>query len=462
MCGICGIFSESYNISTQIYYCLLALQHRGQDSAGIAVADNDSYSLRKNNGLLRDTFNELSLSYLKGYMGIGHVRYPTTGIYNSESSQPFYLTTGKDTIILAHNGNLTNLDEMIQILIEKNINFVSNSDSEIMLHLFSAKLFENKLDPVSYDNIFETVSYILNVCKGGYSVILMIVGFGLIGFRDRNGIRPLIYGKLNKDYIICSESVGIDILDFTVCDDVKPGEAIIITKEGLTKKICSLETSLKPCIFEYIYLARPDSIMNGVLVYNARLNMGYYLAKKIKSLNILDIDIVVSVPDTSRTIAIEVATLLNIPYRECLVKNRYIDRTFIMATNEIRQLSIKNKLNVIKSEVNNKNLLVIDDSIVRGNTSKYIIQILRKSGAKKIYLASGAPPIKYTNKYGIDIPTQNELIAHNNTVDEIAKILNVDKLIYQNLEDLKKSVFSENNKIVDFETSVFDNISITH
>lgn len=469
MCGICGIITTTNDASFDIFDSLLSLQHRGQDACGIATSDEVEYNLRKGNGLLRDVFDDEKLKRMTGYMSIGHNRYPTAGGNCPKEAQPIFVNNPYG-ILLCHNGNLVNIHTLEKRLHENNIHINSNSDSEILLNILSLELnneIKNNSGNLNENIIFSAMTNLFKQCVGGYAVIFMIINFGIIAFRDPNGIRPLIYGSRIKnnitEYLFGSESVCLDCLDFNLIDDVKPGEVIIVNKKyQLTKKICCNNTTLTPCIFEYVYLARPDSIMNGISVYNARLNMGKVLAMEIIDAGIVDdIDVIIPVPDTSRTYALQISGILNKQYREGLIKNRYIDRTFIMPGQDIRKKSIKRKLNVIKSVVNNKNLLIVDDSIVRGNTSKYIIKMLRNAGANKIFLASGAPPVKYQNIYGIDIPSQTELIAYDKTIKEIEKIINVDKLIYPKLDKFKKSLIIENKHINNFECCVFDNIYIT-
>ena len=466
MCGICALISKSNHISFEIYDCLVALQHRGQDAAGIAICDSKVYNMRKGNGLVRDIFNNTNLINLFGFMGIGHTRYPTAGGASPKEAQPLYVPSPYG-LLLAHNGTLVNAEELKEKLNTKyKIHINSCSDSEILLNILSIEL--QKEDSLTPQNIYNAIGRLYKQCIGGYAVVCMIIGFGIIAFRDPNGIRPIVYGKRKyndklDEYLFASESVALDVLDFELISDIQPGEVVIVDKSfNFFKKICYDQPKLIPCIFEYVYLARPDSIINKVSVYQARLNMGKYLANTILESNIKDeIDVIVPVPDTSRNFAIEISRILKIPYREAFIKNRYINRTFIMPTQELRQKSIKRKLNIIKSTILNKNVLVVDDSIVRGNTSQYIVKLLRNAGANKVFMTSGAPEIKYPNVYGIDIPSQKELIAFDKTLQEIEKKIGCDKLIYQKLEDLKSAILEENPKIPDFECSIFNKKYLT-
>ena len=474
MCGICGIINNGNNeqntkqqASYQLYEGLIAQQHRGQDACGIitgSTSNSKKYRVR-GLGLVRNIFNSKVLQKMEGNMGIGHVRYPTEGAKTTKEIQPFYIKLPFG-ISLCHNGNIINMDEIREKI--PHIVNESSSDSELLLHYISKLMLieiENiNTDSQSMDKIIKTViKKVMNTVQGSYSVIMMINNYGLVAFRDKRGIRPLILGKQNTNYCICSESVALDVLDYTLVRDIPPGEVVIITENNIQ----SIETGISiytPCIFEYIYISRPDSIYNSISVYEARLNMGLYLGRKIRkdwSTIIPQLDMIIPVPDTSRPFCVSIAQIIKKPIREVLIKNRYIDRTFIMPNQHRRQKNIKRKLNIISYMVKDKNVLLVDDSIVRGNTSKYIVSMIRKAGAKSIYFASCAPEIKYSNYYGIDIPTQENLIATNRTTLEIADYLKVDGLIYQDLEDLNKSVFEllppeYNNKQFRFECSIFD------
>lgn len=452
MCGIIGLISGT-NVIRELYDGLLTLQHRGQDSAGIMTFD-DHFHLKKGNGLVRDVFRTKNMIRLTGNIGIGHVRYPTAGSYKATESQPFYVNAPFG-ISLVHNGNLTNYDELKKEVVEKDKRFLNTgSDSEVLLNVIAHELDRIGKKKLAPDDIFKAMRNVFKRIKGSYCVIVLIAGHGLLAFRDPHGIRPLILGKKNSkitnDYLIASESVSHDTLGFDIISDISPGEAVFIdTKYQVHRKKCVPKIKWAPCLFEYVYLARPDSTLDDINIYKTRLRLGEYLAKKIKKAN-LKIDVVVPVPDSARSSAIPLAHELGIKYREGLVKNRYIGRTFIMPGQEKRRRSIRFKLNPIKLELKGKNVLLVDDSIVRGNTSKKIIEMIRNAGAKKIYFASCAPPLVSPCVYGVDMPTRKDFIAHNLKTETIAKVIGADKIFYQELKDLIKAANIGNKEITGF------------
>ena len=469
MCGIIGISSKSSTAPLSLYNGLTVLQHRGQDAAGMAVVDKSGFlSMHKSNGLVRDVFKQDDMLRLKGNTGIGHVRYPTAGTSSKLEAQPFYVNSPYG-IVLVHNGNLINSSILRDELIKKNSRHINTkSDSEVLINIFANSLKNKKTKNLSKEDIFNAVNKLHKRVEGAYSVILLILGYGLVAFRDPHGIRPLSYGekRQSKSKMFSSESVTLECLGYNKIKDVKPGETIIVKEDGTQyNHIFKSKKIYAPCIFEFVYLARPDSTLDGVNVYESRISMGKYLAKTIRrelTRQELDsIDVVIPIPTTSRTSALPISIELKKDYREGFIKNRYIGRTFIMPGQKIRKKSIKQKLNTINIEFKNKNILLIDDSIVRGNTSKSIVKMARNAGAKKVFFASAAPPIRYQNVYGIDMPYVNELIAHNRTVDQIAKLIGVDRLIYQDIKDLKKSVQEHNKNLTNFDSSCFDGKYIT-
>ncbi|TPX72077.1 amidophosphoribosyltransferase [Chytriomyces confervae] len=470
MCGILALILADPNsaASAELYEGLGILQHRGQDAAGIITCGQKGRLYQsKANGMVRDVFSKNQLLNLVGSMGVGHVRYPTAGTSSTSEAQPFYVNSPYG-IVVAHNGNLTNTKELRNFVDNEAHRHVNTeSDSELLLNVFAHYLQETGKVRVNEDDIFKALTQVYKKCIGGYAVTAMIAGFGLIAFRDPHGIRPLIYGErkthYGTDYMVSSESVVLDALGFTNFVDVKPGEAIIITNKSVTKRQCVEPREFAPCIFEYVYFARPDSIMDGVSVYKARLAMGEALADQVtkKLGRNLDIDVVIPVPDTSRSAALQVSYRLNILYREGFIKNRYIGRTFIMPGQSLREKSVRRKLNPMQPEFAGKNVLIVDDSIVRGTTSREIIQMARDAGAKKVYFASCAPPLRFPNVYGIDMPTRTELIAYNRTEEEIADELGADHVIFQNLEDLVKSVSKFNPALKAFDVSVFTGSYVT-
>lgn len=467
MCGIVGVVSNS-GVNQLLYDALTVLQHRGQDAAGIVTCSNGRLFLRKDNGMVRDVFQRQHMERLVGNVGIGHVRYPTAGSSSSAEAQPFYVNSPYG-ITLAHNGNLINSDEVARAVYEADLRHINTrSDSEVLLNILAHELHAQKKLKPTPDEIFKAVSAVHKRCRGAYAVVAMITGYGILGFRDPNGIRPIIMGRrMSKngqvDYMLASESVALDAMGFEVVRDIAPGEAIYITDNGeVHSRQCAAEPKLSPCIFEYVYLARPDSMMDGVSVYKARLRMGERLAEKIaRTTPENDIDVVIPIPDTSRTSALEVANRLGVKYREGFIKNRYIGRTFIMPEQKERRRSVRQKLNAIDLEFKGKNVLLVDDSIVRGTTCGQIIQMARDAGAKKVYFASAAPAVRYPNVYGIDMPAANELIAHDKTEEEIRDLIGADGLYYQELEDLCDAVREGNKSITQFDCSVFDGQYVT-
>ena len=466
MCGIAGIVSHR-NVNHDLYDALTVLQHRGQDAAGIVTCENGRLHLRKDNGLTRDVFTAEQMVKLKGNMGIAHVRYPTAGCSNSSEAQPFYVNSPFG-VTLAHNGNLTNTAQLKkELFIEDQRHLNTNSDSEVLLNIFAHELQQLGKLELNKNDIFKAVEGVHRRCKGAYAVVVMIPSIGIIGFRDPHGIRPIIFGERKTEqgteYMIASESVALDVLGFEIIRDIKPGEAVFIEESGkLHTQQCSEIIDHCPCIFEYVYFARPDSIIDNISVYKARLRMGDKLAKKIlKEWPDHNIDVVIPIPDTSRTSALEMAHTLGVKYREGFIKNRYIGRTFIMPGQQMRKKSVRQKLNAISLEFEGKNVLLVDDSIVRGTTSEQIIQMARDAGAKKVYFASAAPAVRYPNVYGIDMPAANELIAHNRTDEEVCTAIGADKMIYQDLQDLIDSVRKGNTGINHFDTSCFDHQYIT-
>jgi len=466
MCGITGIVSHQ-NVNQELYDALTVLQHRGQDAAGIVTCDKGRFYLRKDNGLTRDVFSDEQMIKLRGNMGIAHVRYPTAGCSSSAEAQPFYVNSPFG-LTLAHNGNLTNTDELKQQLFmddQRHLN--TNSDSEILLNVFAHELQALGKLRIDENDIFQAVSAVHKRCKGAYAVVIMVAGYGVLAFRDPHGIRPLVFGerKLEQgsDFMIASENVALNVLDFELIRDVEPGEAVFIEATGkLHTKQCSEVVDHCPCIFEYVYFARPDSIIDDISVYKARLRMGEKLADKVlREWPDHDIDVVIPIPDTSRTSALQMANSLGIKFREGFMKNRYIGRTFIMPGQQKRKKSVKQKLNAIGLEFEGKNVLLVDDSVVRGTTSEQIIQMARDAGAKKVYFASAAPPVRYPNVYGIDMPAVEELIAHNRTEDQVGEAIGADKMIYQDLDDLIDAVQKGNSKITHFDTSCFNHEYIT-
>jgi amidophosphoribosyltransferase len=468
MCGIVGIVSQ-YPVNQQIYDALTVLQHRGQDAAGMVTSDGRKLHLRKGNGLVRDVFHQQHMQRLVGNIGIGHVRYPTAGSASSAEAQPMYVNSPYG-ITLAHNGNLTNAESLQADLFREDLRHVNtDSDSEVLLNVFAHELEAQRAHSPAPDDIFAAVQRVHRRCRGAYAAVAMIIGVGVVAFRDPYGIRPLVFGKREgergTDYMIASESVALDILGFELIRDVAPGECVFISNDGeLHTRVCAEKTALSPCIFELVYLARPDSIMDNISVYKSRLRMGEHLATRILERfpgNDHDIDVVVPIPDTGRTAALPLAHQLGVKYREGFIKNRYIGRTFIMPGQSQRRKSVRQKLNVIELEFKGKNVLLVDDSIVRGTTIQQIIQMAREAGARKVYMASAAPPVRYPNVYGIDMPTPNEFVAFNRTDEQVGRLIGADMLVYQTIDDLTRSAQEGNADITRFECSVFDGKYVT-
>jgi len=467
MCGIVGIVGKSA-VNQNLYDALLVLQHRGQDAAGIVTYEGSKLHLRKANGLVRDVFHTRHMIGLKGNMGIGHVRYPTAGSSSSAEAQPFYVNSPYG-ITLAHNGNLTNAEELTRDLFRDDLRHINtSSDSEILLNVFAHELQEQKKLRIAPDDIFKAVAGVHRRCQGGYAAVAMIPGVGVLGFRDPFGIRPIVFGsretEQGTEYMIASESVALDTLGFDRVRDLDPGETVFISKEGeLHARQCAANPVRSPCLFEFVYFARPDSILDNVFVHKARSRMGKKLAKKILyEWADHDIDVVIPIPDTSRSAALSLANELGVRYTEGFIKNRYIGRTFIMPGQAVRKRSVRQKLNAIDLEFKGKNVLLVDDSVVRGTTSKQIVQMARDAGAKKVFFASAAPPVRFPNVYGIDMPSAVELVAHNRTIDEVNEIIGADRMIFQDLADLISAVQKKGKTDIEkFDTSVFDGKYVT-
>ncbi len=462
MCGIVGIYSENH-VASSIYDSLLMLQHRGQDAAGMSVCElTGKINTRKSMGYVRDAFQQVHMNRLLGNYGIGHVRYPTAGGGGKEFAQPMYVNSPYG-ISIAHNGNLTNSKDLARELFHAEMRHINtDSDSEVLLNIFAHELGKQKAILPSKKHFFQAVRKTHVRCQGAYAVVALITGFGLVAFRDPRGIRPLVIGEKDgptkKEYIVASENASFSALGFKTLRDVGPGEAIYIDVDGnLHSEQCSDGSQPTPCIFEYVYLARPDSTLDEISVYKARMRMGQKLAKKILRLNPNhDIDVVIPIPDSSTTAALQLAAALKLPYRQGFVKNRYVGRTFIMPNQEERKKSVRRKLNILDLEFKDKNVLLVDDSIVRGTTSKRIIEMAKQAGAKKVYFSSAAPPVKFQNLYGIDMAATNELIAFGKTEEEVADAIGADWLIYQDLKDLIDSAREGNPAIENFEVSIFD------
>ncbi|WP_079433656.1 amidophosphoribosyltransferase [Zoogloea sp. LCSB751] len=468
MCGILGVVATT-PVNQLLYDGLQVLQHRGQDAAGIATAEGGRFHMHKASGLVRDVFRTRNMRDLPGNLGIAHVRYPTAGSASAAAeAQPFYVNSPFG-IMLAHNGNLTNSEELKREMFLSDLRHINtNSDSEVLLNVLAHELqAAAKSFRLDEETVFEAVTGVHRRCRGAYATVAMISGTGLLAFRDPYGIRPLVIGRNDTpkgvEWLIASESVALDVMGFKLVRDVAPGEAILIDTEGrFHSRQCATHTVHAPCMFEFVYLARPDSLIDGISVYDARINMGKSLAKKLReTLPHLKIDVVIPIPDSSRPSAMEMAHRLNVPYREGFVKNRYIGRTFIMPGQAIRKKSVRQKLNTIHQEFKGKAVLLVDDSIVRGTTSREIVQMARDAGATKVYMASAAPPVRYANVYGIDMPTKAELIASDRTEEEICAEIGADALIYQDLDDLKEAVKALNPSISVFETSCFDGTYVT-
>ncbi len=469
MCGIVGVVARS-PANQLLYDGLTVLQHRGQDAAGIVTAEGHSFHMHKGRGLVRDVFRTRDMRALVGRIGIAHCRYPTAGSASSDAeSQPFYVNSPFG-IVLGHNGNLVNAEQLRQeLFLEDRRHVNTNSDSEILLNVLAHELQDasqgrQRLNP---DTIFQAVAGVHRRVKGAYAVVAMIAGYGLLAFRDPHGIRPLIVGREDTDkgveFIVASESVALDTLGFKAMRDVAPGEAILVDESGnLFARQCADNPTLNPCIFEFVYLARPDSVIDGISVYESRRNMGKSLADKIVASGLhREVDVVIPIPDSSRPSALEVAQKLGVVYREGFIKNRYIGRTFIMPGQELRRKSVRQKLNAMAIEFRDKNVLLVDDSIVRGTTSREIVQMARESGARKVFFASAAPPVRFPNVYGIDMPTRAELIATGRDERAIAEAIGADAVFYQDLASLVADVRACNPAIQSFDCSCFDGVYIT-
>lgn len=469
MCGIVGLYAFSA-VNQPLYDALTVLQHRGQDAAGIVTEDCGKFYLRKSNGMVRDVFHTRHMRNLKGNIGIGHVRYPTAGTASSSESQPLYVNSPYG-IVLAHNGNLTNHAELTEELFNSDHRHLNtNSDSEVLLNILAHELQQRNKVSLESEDVFSAVDRLHERVRGAYAVVACISGYGLVAFRDPHGIRPLIYGERTLEdgrveYMVASESVALDALGFEIVRDLIPGEVLYIDAAGkLHSHVLDHKKVHTPCIFEHVYFARPDSIIEGSSVYKARVRMGEYLADKIlKERPDHDIDVVIPVPESSRPAAMELAVRLGVKFREGFVKNRYIGRTFIMPGQEERKKSVKQKLNPIPLEFQGRNVLLVDDSIVRGTTSKQIVEMAREAGAKKVYFASAAPPIRFPNVYGIDMPVKEELVAHGKDEDEICRVIAADWLIYQDLDALIQAVIpsDEPDESRHYDCSVFDGNYVT-
>ena len=469
MCGIVGVIGGT-SVNQAIYEALTVVQHRGQDAAGIMTCDGLRVHLRKDNGLVRDVFQSRHMAQLVGGMGIGHVRYPTAGCDSQAEAQPLYVNSPFG-LALGHNGNLTNAQALSQELFRQDLGQLNTtSDSEVLLNVFAHELREVmggtklRLEP---EDVFSALRGVYRRCRGAYAVIAMIVGYGLVAFRDPNGIRPLILGEKagdgSRSLMIASESVALDVLGYQNLGDVGAGEAIFVDMDGkLHRHKCSDDIDHTPCIFEYVYFARPDSIIDDVAVHKSRLRMGEKLGQRLlRQWPEHDIDTVVPIPDTSRTSALQLANVLGVKYREGFIKNRYIGRTFIMPGQAERRRSVRQKLNAIDLELRGKNILLVDDSIVRGTTSRQIIQMARDAGARRVYFASAAPPVRHPNVYGIDMPVASELVANERSTEQICQEIGADWLIYQELSDLIEAVQEGNPDILHFDTSCFDGQYVT-
>jgi len=467
MCGIAGLVGHT-PVNQSLYDALTVLQHRGQDAAGIATCDpGGNIFMRKDTGLVSEVFRAKHMARLVGRMGIGHCRYPTAGSCNNAESQPFYVNSPYG-ILLAHNGNLINAMQLRRELFESDLRHINTtSDSEVLLNVFAHELQVLGKHAPAPDDVFAAVRRVHERCRGGYAIVAMIASHGIVGFRDPNGIRPLIYGKRDTpdgpEYMVASESVALATQGFTVIRDVAPGEAVYITADGeLHTRRCAEQTALHPCVFEQVYLARPDTIIDGISVYKSRLRMGAKLAQKItRERPDHDIDVIIPIPDSGRTAALELAMELGVKFREGFIKNRYVGRTFIMPGQVQRRASVRRKLNPIDLEFRGKTVCLVDDSIVRGTTCEQIIQMARDAGAKKVYFCSAAPPVRYPNVYGIDMPSASELIAHGRTVEQVQKTIGADWLIYQDLDDLIECAREGNPQIDRFDCSVFDGDYVT-
>ncbi|BBP43951.1 amidophosphoribosyltransferase [Thiosulfativibrio zosterae] len=466
MCGIVGVVANT-PVNQEIYDALTVLQHRGQDAAGIVTCEKGRLYQRKDNGMVKDVFRTRHMRDLHGVVGIGHVRYPTAGSSSSAEAQPFYVNSPYG-IVMGHNGNLTNAEQLTKEIYEQDLRHLNtNSDSEVLLNVFAHELMKQKKLFIDAEDIFNAVRGVHKRAKGGYAAVGIIPSIGVFAFRDPFALRPIVVGKrvteMGVDYMVASESVALDAAGYQLMRDLDPGEAVVIANEGLIQfEQCAAKPQLTPCIFEYVYFARPDSMIDGVSVYKSRLRMGEKLAYRImKEFPDNDIDVVMPIPDTSRTSALELATILNKPYREGFIKNRYIGRTFIMPGQTLRKKSVRQKLNPVPLEFEGKNVLLVDDSIVRGTTSGEIVQMARDAGAKKVYFASAAPAVRFPYVYGIDMPSASELVANGRDTAQIAEFIGADRLFYQDLDDLVDAVGFGNKAIKEFDTSCFSGCYIT-
>ncbi|MDZ4146533.1 MAG: amidophosphoribosyltransferase [Burkholderiales bacterium] len=465
MCGIVGVVSNA-PVNQLIYDALLLLQHRGQDAAGIVTQQERKFFMHKAKGMVKDVFRTRNMRALPGHCGLGQVRYPTAGnAYSEEEAQPFYVNAPFG-IVLVHNGNLTNARVLkTELFCEDHRHINTESDSEVLLNVLAHEIEKATRGlPLKPEDVFTAVAHVHRRIKGSYAVVALIAGHGLLAFRDPYGIRPLGMGR-SKDgtLMVASESVALEGTGHVFDRNLDPGEAVFVDLQGqMHSRQCAENPQLSPCIFEFVYLARPDSVLDGISVYQARLNLGETLAKRVVStVPPNEIDVIIPIPESSRPSATQLAHLLGIPYREGFVKNRYVGRTFIMPGQGVRKKSVRQKLNVIASEFKGRNVLLVDDSIVRGTTSREIVQMARDAGARKVYLASAAPPVRYPNVYGIDMPTADELVAHNRTVEEIREIIGCDALIYQDIEGMKRAIGSLNTKLAGFDASCFDGVYVT-
>jgi amidophosphoribosyltransferase len=466
MCGIVGIVGTS-PVNQRLYDALTMLQHRGQDAAGIATSNEGELCARKGSGLVRDVFTQDHMLELRGNAGIGHVRYPTAGCDGISEAQPFYVNAPYG-MVLAHNGNLTNARELAEVLIREDRRHLNTtSDSEVLLNVFASELQRVGTPRVTPGDVFAALNAVYRRCRGGYAVVAMVIGHGILGFRDPNGIRPLVLGRKDtpkgSEWMLASESVALTGNGFKFVRDIGPGEAVFIDEQGrLFAQQLVATVHQTPCIFEYVYFARPDSIMDNISVYRARMRMGDKLAEKIeREGRNHDIDVVIPIPDTSRTSALQLAQRLGLKYREGFIKNRYIGRTFIMPGQQQREKSVRRKLNAIDLEFRGKNVLLVDDSIVRGTTSAQIIDLAREAGARKVYFASAAPPVRFPNVYGIDMPAASELVAADRTDEEVARLIGADWLVYQDLHDLVAACRHDDAQVTEFDTSCFSGEYVT-
>ncbi len=464
MCGIVGVVSNA-PVNQLLYDALLLLQHRGQDAAGIVTQQERKFFMHKAKGMVRDVFRTRNMRSLPGNCGLGQVRYPTAGnAFSEEEAQPFYVNAPFG-IVLVHNGNLTNAHALKAELFSADHRHINTeSDSEVLLNVLAHEIGETTRGmPLTPNDLFEAVRKVHRRVRGSYAVIALIAGHGVLAFRDPFGIRPLCMGVADGTVMLASESVAMEGTNHKFDRNIQPGEAVFVDLQGqVHAQQCADHPVLNPCIFEFVYLARPDSVMDNISVYQARLNLGESLAKRvISTVPPNEIDVVIPIPESSRPSAAQLAQLLGLPYREGFVKNRYVGRTFIMPGQSVRKKSVRQKLNVIASEFKGRNVLLVDDSIVRGTTSKEIVQMARDAGANKVYMASAAPPVRYPNVYGIDMPTSSELVAHNRTVEQIREIIGCDALIYQDVDGMKKAIGSLNANIKDFDASCFDGIYVT-